>query len=150
VVSPLADGDDGDGDGDEDEDEDGDGDGEDEAAALDDLIQALVVPELLHHDSRRLQGLVLACLREAIRVCRLGHEHDEERKKSEGGDTRPTPMADGATRASHPPSVPPARQEPSGNDDIWLMADDKMCEVIKCVWPLCAMRAHVCVCVDWR
>jgi hypothetical protein len=43
----------------------------DDVAALDDVIQALVDPRMLHHPAQRVQGLALACLREALRVCRL-------------------------------------------------------------------------------
>ncbi len=43
----------------------------DDVAALDDVIQALVDPRMLHHPTLRVQGLALACLREALRVCRL-------------------------------------------------------------------------------
>ena len=73
---------------------------EDEVAALDDLIQALVEPHLLHSPSKRLQGLALSCLQQALRIYRL------EGMRSQDGDVEPTPPEPPAAEVSPLPRSP--------------------------------------------
>lgn len=73
---------------------------EHEVAALDDLTQALVEPHLLHSPSKRLQGLALACLQQALRIYRL------EGMRSRDGDVEPTPPESPATEVSPLPRSP--------------------------------------------
>jgi hypothetical protein len=73
---------------------------EHEVAALDDLTQALVEPHLLHNPSKRLQGLALACLQQALRIYRL------EDMRSRDGDVEPTPPESPAAEVSPLPRSP--------------------------------------------
>lgn len=62
--------------------------------SLDDLVATLMRPPLLHHKAKRVQALVLACLRQALRIVRMCEEEKEEPVPDESSG-----MDDAATKA---------------------------------------------------
>lgn len=97
---------------------------------LDEVLRALVEPRMLHHRSRRLQGLVLACLREALRVYRL----DESQGIHTSGDQKAPKAAKEPARPSvaNPPAVEQvlAAPPPLGGE-ILLTASGELCQLIR-------------------
>jgi hypothetical protein len=98
------------------------------AEALDRLIEELVEPRLLHHASKRLQGLVLACLREAIRVYRLGGGSGGGGVASAPASPPPTPHS----RSQHANTHSRARREHKPHDrgsEPWRDAGTELSEL---------------------
>jgi hypothetical protein len=100
-----------------------------DVAALDHVIQELVEPGLLHHPSPLLQGLALACLQEALRVCRLIDDDDnndlaiEKDEEDTGVVVETAATSRDARRAPTPPPL---------EGEMWLTAGGEMCQRIKC------------------
>lgn len=55
----------------------------DEQLSLDAMVSVLTTPPLLHHENKRVQALVIECLQQAIRICRLdSHSYEVDRDLS--------------------------------------------------------------------
>jgi hypothetical protein len=90
---------------------------EERAEALDRLIEELVEPRLLHHASKRLQGLVLACLREAIRVCRLYGDDDDDDDDDDASAPPPPPPPSPQQHQHQQAAQRPARARQQEKDE---------------------------------
>jgi hypothetical protein len=107
--------------------------GEPDVVALDKVIQALVGPRLLHHPKPRVQGLTLTCLREALRICRLCEEEEEDGRtedKDEEGDAQASISSYEMNYVTQ--NVTTSVREPlRASQDIWATEGGETCRLIK-------------------
>jgi hypothetical protein len=118
---------------------------EDEMDALDQLTEALVEPGLLHHASKRLQGLVLACLQQALRIHRLDDDYNDDHRPSSPPPHRPHDKPEEAGKGPAERSLTvhcgassegEAAHHPAGQGRLptekWLTAGGELCALIRC------------------
>ncbi len=72
----------------------------DEQLSFDAIVAELTKPELLHHEHQHVQGLVLDCLRQVVRVCKLdNYTSDHLLSPSSSTNTSPQVNCDHEVRS---------------------------------------------------